>query len=206
MKTRRGRKQKTGRGGSIDPFVNRHFPSFLLPPSVHVQTSIKPSPPVAEKGKKEEERKEEGVNSSEWAESRRRPESYVSRIWKGPSFLPGIIENRCRLSLYADQHSLTTRGKELSSLPSPPLLPLLGHRRFHHRETDSSRPLLLHPSYCYSVTAKTTGSTFHVPPLLSFSRSFHGRWPTWFLSHRYKRRCKGNLKSTRWRNVRRNRK
>lgn len=163
MKTRRGRKQKTGRGGSIDPFVNRHFPSFLLPPSVHVQTSIKPSPPVAEKGKKEEERKEEGVNSSEWAESRRRPESYVSRIWKGPSFLPGIIENRCRLSLYADQHSLTTRGKELSSLPSPPLLPLLGHRRFHHRETDSSRPLLLHPSYCYSVTAKTTGSTFHVP-------------------------------------------
>ena len=39
-------------------------------------------------------------------ESRRRPESYVSRIWKGTGFLPGIIENRCRLSLYADRRSL----------------------------------------------------------------------------------------------------
>lgn len=34
-----------------------------------------------------------------WLESRP-GESYVSRIWKGLSFLPGIIENRCRLVIH----------------------------------------------------------------------------------------------------------
>lgn len=187
--------KKREAGGSIDPFVKRHFPSFSPGPSLFPFSTLqhphrnlnKAIERTKKKGKKEGRKKGGGRGEFiRWAESRRRPESYVSRIWKGPSFLPGIIENRCRLSLYVDQHSLTTRGKELSSL-SPPLL---DHRRFHHRETDSSRPL--HPSYCYSVTAKTTGSTFHVP--LS---SLHGRR----FSHRYKpwaaRRCKGNLKSTR---------
>lgn len=93
------------------------------------------------------------------------PESYVSRIWKGPSFLPGIIENRCRLSLYADQHSLA-RGLERAFFPSSHLPG--PYRRFYHRETDSSR--FLHPSYCYSVTAKTTG--------VYFPRSLDGRRPT----------------------------
>lgn len=80
-----------------------------------------------------------------WVESRRRPESYVSRIWKAPGFLPGIIENRCRLSLYVDRRSLCTgwvkrRGgwEELSPRttafttarihPPLPFLLLLRHR------------------------------------------------------------------------------
>lgn len=146
------------------------------------------------------------MNSSEWAESRRRPESYVSRIWKGPSFLPGIIENRCRLSLYADQHSLTREGKSFLPFPPLPSFPSWAIGAF----TTAKR---IHPGLFSSIPLIATPSPLKRPGLLSTSlpsslfpvhSTDDGR--RWFLSHRYKRRCKGNLKSTRWRNVRRNRK
>lgn len=75
---------------------------------------------------KKRERERRGGIHPVGVESRRRPESYVSRIWKGPGFLPGIIENRCRLSLYVDRRFPTCgaverrgygergRGRELS--------------------------------------------------------------------------------------------
>lgn len=127
--------------------------SYSLSPfaSFRSRTSIKPGHTMVVKKKKKKRRRRTRNKKWKkrefilWVESRRRPESYVSRIWKAPGFLPGIIENRCRLSLYVDRRSLCTgwvkrRGgwEELSPRttafttarihPPLPFLLLLRHR------------------------------------------------------------------------------